>query len=81
MATMALAPRCSASWTIRAMTSCRLSQSMRVISGSSPPPSDRKPAITWPPISRARTVKPITSPKTASILWPGMSLDVTISMT
>ena len=31
-------------------------------------------------MSRERTVRPMTSPKTASIRWPGMSFEVTISM-
>lgn len=80
IATIALAPRCCASAHIRPITTWRLSYMTCVYSGISPPPSDRNPAVKLCPKSVERTVRPMTSPSTCVMRYPGTSFVVTMNM-
>src|SRR5262249_23629310 len=71
MATIASAPFADASSTIRSITCWRLSTSAFVIPFSSPPRIDLKPAPSWDPMLRDRTVRPKTSPSVSVTSYPG----------
>src|SRR5438067_13821870 len=76
MAMIALPPFVSASSIMRCITCSRLSIRAFVMPFSSPPRIDLKLAPVCEPMLRDRTVRPITSPSTSTISWPGSSLVV-----
>ena len=67
---IAFAPTMVAFWTIRSIAWRRVSSRRLVYSWISPPPSERSPAITLPPIPRLRTTRPNTWPFVSTTRQP-----------